>query len=422
MKKMLQWYLQDRGVSGIKVFFIRKSWIVILIIFLALLNFSMLFIVIHKTGKLEDRITGNEDPDSLTNDDVKTALVKTSNEINILREVLGFPPISVPVLNSFSEKKIEQTDRAYGYEAYYSAFEKLYSDYKKQNHISFLKNHLDSVKGFLDKYEIDTAIKSDDLSVQLIKNGRPYYNVKNDKTREIIEISPFPFEKYFDTDNEQGFLKFIENSIDDIEKKYLESVSAIKNTKTFIESAETKKILAKNKLYAVPVSAGKDDDPVVQLYNLNRETGQTVGEISYSYKNGTITLNDSAFENIDNFKKAISDIENIIDIKTNEEKMVKKSFEDITRMINDTSFKAYLEDKGFYIPAEPREDEDYHYFDIRTIENREVFIGSFAIHKITGTIYLTDFDEVPVSSIKTFGMGTSSGRVNSAGMDSKKKI
>ncbi len=398
---MLQWFLQDRGASDIKVFFIRKSYIIILLIFLALLNFTLLFIVINKTGKLEKHITGNED--------IRNTLIKTSDEINLLREVLGFPPAFVSELNTGTENKNELNDRAYGYEAYYSAFEKLYSDYKKQNLTNTLKKYLDSMKGYLDSYNliIDQDSISDDVTFYLKKNGEAYYKLTIDSSSDQIKISSFPFEKYIDAGIEKSFKDFIKLSFNEIETSFAESLSVKAKTRAFIESTEIKKILSKDKIYAVPSTpVENDEDLIIKLYNLNRETGQTVGEVSYSYKNKKIVLNDIAFDNTEDFKIAIRNIKDVIDIKTDEEKMVKKSFDDISRMINDPSFKAYLEDKGFYIAEDPREDADYQYFDIRKLEDRTVLIGSFAIHKISGTIYLTDFDEVPVSSIKSFGISS----------------
>ncbi|MCP5514348.1 MAG: hypothetical protein H7A26_02665 [Spirochaetales bacterium] len=400
MKKMLQWFLQGRGASGIKVLFIRKSYIVLLLIFLALLNFTLLFIVIIKTGKLEKQITGNED--------IRNALLKTSDEINLLREVLGFPPAFISELDSAAENKNELNDRAYGYEAYYSAFEKLYSDYKKQKLTKILKEYLASIKGYLDSYNLIIVQEevSEDVTFYLKKNGEAYYILKIDNSSDQIKTASYPFEKYIDAGNEKIIKDFINNSFTEIETLFAESLSVKAKTRAFIESAEIKKILSKDKIHAVPANVENNEDSIIKLYNLNRETGQTVGEVSYSYKNKKIMLNDIAFDNIEDFKKAVIIIKDVIDIKTNEEKAFKKSFDDIIRMINDPSFKSYLEDKGFYISEEPREDADYQYFDIRKIEDRTVLIGSFAIHKISGTIYLTDFDEVPVSSIKSFGMGS----------------
>ena len=397
---MLQWFLQGRGASGIKVLFIRKSYIVLLLIFLALLNFTLLFIVIIKTGKLEKQITGNED--------IRNALLKTSDEINLLREVLGFPPAFISELDSAAENKNELNDRAYGYEAYYSAFEKLYSDYKKQKLTKILKEYLASIKGYLDSYNLIIVQEevSEDVTFYLKKNGEPYYILKIDNSSDQIKTASYPFEKYIDAGNEKIIKDFINNSFTEIETLFAESLSVKAKTRAFIESAEIKKILSKDKIHAVPANVDNNEDSIIKLYNLNRETGQTVGEVSYSYKNKKIMLNDIAFDNIEDFKKAVIIIKDVIDIKTNEEKAFKKSFDDIIRMINDPSFKSYLEDKGFYISEEPREDADYQYFDIRKIEDRTVLIGSFAIHKISGTIYLTDFDEVPVSSIISFGMGS----------------
>ncbi len=64
-------------------------------------------------------------------------------------------------------------------------------------------------------------------------------------------------------------------------------------------------------------------------------------------------------------------------------------------------FLKYLSDNGFKLSQNYREDNDYFYYDIVSSSDKSI-IGSFSIHKVSGEIYLTDHEEVPISSLNRF--------------------
>ena len=84
-----------------------------------------------------------------------------------------------------------------------------------------------------------------------------------------------------------------------------------------------------------------------------------------------------------------------------DEKRIEKSRDDINLLAEDESFLKYLSDNGYKLSGNVREDNDYIYYDIISLSDKSI-LGSFSIHKVSGEIYLTDHEEIPVSSLNRF--------------------
>ena len=65
----------------------------------------------------------------------------------------------------------------------------------------------------------------------------------------------------------------------------------------------------------------------------------------------------------------------------------------------DTSFALLLENNGLTLSTVFREDSDYYYLDLKNSDGSSV--GAFAIQKLVGEIYLTDWEDIPLSSLRT---------------------
>jgi polyisoprenyl-teichoic acid--peptidoglycan teichoic acid transferase len=102
-----------------------------------------------------------------------------------------------------------------------------------------------------------------------------------------------------------------------------------------------------------------------------------------------------------------------IDGRTTEEKAVARSQSRIKKMAEDEAFEAFLAQRGLSLRTEPREGNDHLYFDLvstaeveqngeKTRKNR---LGSFAVLKKNGKIYLVDSEEVMISSLARLDEG-----------------
>lgn len=85
------------------------------------------------------------------------------------------------------------------------------------------------------------------------------------------------------------------------------------------------------------------------------------------------------------------------DPRTAAERATAAAFERIREIAADPAFSAYLADRGLRLRTEPRETLDFFLFEL--IDETGSAVGSFAVQKIRGTIYLADADELIITTL-----------------------
>ncbi len=394
------------------MFLLRKYLITIIAVIAILLNFSLLFILLSKTGKLEKRITMSSTAESSFNETVKTTLIKTSDEINILREILSLPAAAFPSFEENNEKSNANSNRAYGYEIYYTAFEKLYSQHTKNEAIGKLNKFISEINPILTKHKFLKDQK--DALLYLLLENNIYYSLTYNIEKEKFAASFFPFENKTDIVSADDFQSFVDNTYPKVKSVYAKALSEISLLKNYINSEDVKKSFSEKKIKTLPVTENKDIYNT-RLFTISRINNQPVGTISYSYKKEGFIINEKFYGDYEKSKNIILNIDDYIDIRLIEEKIVEQSVKDIKRMADDPSFKMFLESKGYYLSVNPREDSEHFFFDFLPSGGGK-YIGSFAINKYTGEIYLTDFEEIQLSSVKSLKT------INPDNQNLKKKI
>ncbi len=88
-----------------------------------------------------------------------------------------------------------------------------------------------------------------------------------------------------------------------------------------------------------------------------------------------------------------------MDIRSHEEIKIDELKIEMTKLIEDNGFTGFIEARGLRLVDLAREDTDYYYYDIYDGENNR--IGAFGIQKFLCELYLVDFEDVPITSIKT---------------------
>ncbi|QEN07688.1 LytR family transcriptional regulator [Oceanispirochaeta crateris] len=239
--------------------------------------------------------------------------------------------------------------------------------------------------------------KSSDFEGVLLKERSPYF--------KIVYI---PDEKRF----------LIQSYIGDSEvRDSLESKEAV----AFLQS-ETRKL---NTLYERVDRLNRD---LLQIYsdrNLRNELKKFnlyLGESAFSGKNRFIPilriddsellrivtdtehslfiLGNYKYEDLETLKQGLIDYINHNDIRTASERTDDLVEKEIVALLSDPAFKQRLDDLGFTPIMQPREDNDYIYYDF--VNEQSLRQGALALQKEFGEVYLMDGDDIPVRSLKTF--------------------
>ena len=371
----------------------------------------MLFILLSRTARLEKRITLSSNAETSFNETVKATLIKVKDEINILRDVVNLPTTSFPSFEEKDTKRDGTTDIVRGYETYYIAFEKLYSQHKKNEEIEKLNKFSAEINSLSTKYKFIKEQK--DSQLYLLSENNIYYFLEYNAEKNLFTTSAFPFENKTDIVSATDFQIFIDDTYPKVKSLYDKAISEILSLKKYFNSEDGRKTFSEKGIKALPVTENKDL-AAIKLFTINKRNNQFIGTISYSYKTEGFLINDKFYGNFEKLKEIISNIDVHFDIRTIEEKTVEQSIKEIKMIAEDPSFKMFLESRGYFLSLNPREDLENLYFDFIPTDGKK-YIGSFAINKHTGEIYLTDFEEIQISSIKTLKI------INSDNTEQKKK-
>ena len=153
----------------------------------------------------------------------------------------------------------------------------------------------------------------------------------------------------------------------------------------------------------IPSSIQPYTDYVCSLKYIDPEeqTENTLFYMGVEFPSGLFFIGSEKFPVPEEFSYALSERIRGIDTRTAAEKKVDELTELIRGLSADTSFQAFLNERGLKMASQSRENGDYLYFDLFDREGRRY--GAFAVLKKVGKIYLTDSEDVVITSLMTVG-------------------
>lgn len=395
---MLLWYLRDKGASGINVFFWKKYLIISAITFAVLLNFYLLFSVVVKTGRIEKNY--RENLENTTSELMQAYFPNIIEEINTLRSVLNLPPARIGDFSfETTDPKGDDTNLSSD-SVYYNSFEILLSHYNRLNLLSALTEYTEKLSPLLSKHSI-TGEKTESGYI-FRKNNVECFSITINNGE--YEFSSFLSEETKMFSEYKELQEILEKVIPETEKVLSTADSEIAMLQRKIGESSTRNLLREKDLLLDPAKNISSDKSRKVIFEISRTNSYTVGSISYSFIKSGFFIGKNFYENHQKVLEALVSIETVLDIRTREELLVEKSISEIKRIANDHSFKSYLENRGFYLEEEYREESDHYYFDILSIREPGKRIGSFKINKYTGFVHLTDFDNVQLSNMNLSGI------------------
>ena len=123
-----------------------------------------------------------------------------------------------------------------------------------------------------------------------------------------------------------------------------------------------------------------------------------VVNLSLDHREHHFKVNDDKFRDYEAFFQGVIRALETADTRTEEEIAEAEAKKRITAAAADPAFNAFLRNNGLTIAREPRETVHYYYFDLTRSDGTH--IGSLAVQKQYGEIYLMDEDDVMISSLR----------------------
>ena len=373
------------------------------ILFILLIIIAIQFSIL--SGKYDRQITmlSTEIEDNnrkyiLLEDDVRS-INEGSNEV---RRILSLPMSDLSI--SDSEKTIVNPEGSDDNLAFYNAVDYIiiHSD-KTQMEIDFHDLlYSDGVTEYLLKKKLQ-IIKTGPSSYELLKSHNFYFKVKTDSPRNPnIEISSIlssqeSFLLKEIIDNNSLLFSYIDHELSLLDQHYsnydllqndFENLTYDRPLNTYLDSESLKLSELKS-------------DRSGYYYIINNNDMTFSIKLALDCLSLQFTIGDSKFDKYPNFYTALIQILKDSDKRTGEIRLVDTAKLKVESVLGDEAFKAYLKQSNFKVNLISREDNDYFYYDIT--DKKDELIGSFAVQKIIGDIYLMDSEDIMISSLKYLG-------------------
>ena len=367
----------------------------IIILFLIIISFKIHYLsenFISKTDILYDEVIKNNEMIDL----LKQNILLLSNNTNELCSIAGLPQ------QNYISLMPEEINTQENNLPYFRAFDILLDNYIQSENIEYFD-------AFLKSYEFESLINEYDfavtsagtVSVILKKHENEYFNVFCDN-KSIIHIKSYLNREINIISFSKELKNFIKKETTLINQHYINLKSLLTDFNSLTVDEDILNYLYEHKLHFSKLN----EDASKYYFAINQENGQSKLNINLNKKSVLFSIKDKEYKNINSLKSGIIKILDSIDLRTSEQIIIDFSKKKIADIQNDNSFITLLSSKNLTFEKIPREDNDYFYYDI--IYNNGNSIGSIAIQKLIGEIYLMDKDDVTITSIKTIGRTGSS--------------
>lgn len=322
-----------------------------------------------------------------------------NEKANEVRAMLSLPEID------FSEKKIETensvTDNINEYLPYFNAIDYIqnYSDKTKMENNLYTFLYSATVIDYLKKHNIQIN-KTGPSSYNLFESSNLYLTItaENIKSPQIYlngitgNTNNFSLKEIITKDN--TFLSYLESEILILNEHY----SIYNNLKNkFTKLSQNKEFLIFLKLQKLEIN--KINTSLNKMFYTITNKDKSFSIIVYLDSiNLEYVIESEKFSYYSNFYKYLQQFLLESDKRTEEIKVVDTAKLKVESVLTEESFLSYLNQNKLIMNIVPREDNDYFYYDIS--EENSTIIGSLAVQKIIGDIYLMDPDDIMISSLK----------------------
>ena len=368
-----------------------RSRILIVLMFCCLAGLLIFNIVTLQTVK---KLSASAKETAAAVGNLDYTLQNMGEDLSDARNVLGLK------INSYGSDLTQDTPAppADDYAGYYSALDQLMSEFSE----SMLRK---GCSYFMESKECLDLYRSYNLTpvqkgreILLSSGGKLFYrlSILPYTTGGKVQFDAETFDKAstakISTDRELA--SFIESNNIRIHAHYAALEPVENKLEQYSRNQKLLSYLSECKLYIKK----KDAETNQTGYDIRRNDGSLLCSMMLDLVEGNITLGNIKCSNVDELWENLLKLHTLFDIRTVTQKKTESKLEELSAMVKDPAFMAFLETKGFTIAQEPQNNEESYDF---AITDRGGFkIGTLSLEKDTGEVYLFDSDNVVVSSVK----------------------
>ena len=321
-------------------------------------------------------------------------LQNMGEDLSDARNVLGLK------INSYGSDLAQDTPQAPAddYASYYSALEQLMSEFSE----SMLKK---GCSYFMESKECLDLYRSHNLTP--VQKGREILLSSGSKLFYRLSILPYTTGGKVQFDAEtfdkvstakistaMELASFIQANNARIQAHYAQLDPVAKKLDQYSRNQQLLSYLSSQKLYIKK----RADETAQTGYDIRRTDGSLLCSMMLDLVEGNITLGNIKCSDTDELWEDLLKLHTLFDIRTVSEKKTESKLEELSAMVKDPAFTAFLETKGCTIAQTPEDKLESYDF---AITDRGAFvIGTLSLEKDTGEVYLFDSDNVVISSVK----------------------
>ncbi len=380
---------------------IKKILLYTAVVLPLLLIIITLAVILKKTGSIEDRIISEFTVNNEQIEIIRKNLVRLSSDVNQTRNLVGLPESDYSFESSDGNNNSSNTKQESDNTVYFLGFEYLKNHFNDTELLRKLSLMADSdlLKSAASESSLEIMETGDGYILQ-DNSGNIYFRLKADSSdNTIIAESVFSSidKGFFPDASAEKASEYITVTTPLVRSLYKALNANITELRNITGDSVVKATLRKNKLYFDNFSSGQEKTAV----KIKRESGVTIATVILDHAENIFSFCSKKYTDYNTLRNDILNISHKCDIRTDDEKRIEKSRENLKILNEDENFIKYLSDNGYAFSDTVREDKDYYYYDINSLETG-LKIGSYAVHKVSGEIYLTDHEEVPLSSLNRF--------------------
>ncbi len=348
---------------------------------------------INQISILENQLETYRNKEIIMEDNIRI-LSKKANEV---RTMLSLPEINLYENNLENDTQNNTNE----YLPYYNAIDYIqnYSEKTKMENNLFLLLYSNTVKEYFKNNNIQIK-KTGSASYNLFKLSNLYVSIsaENIKTPQIYLSGFTGNAKYFSLkdiiDKEKDFLSYLDTELKVLNEHYSISNNLKKMFSNLNKNTDFLKFLKLQKLDINEIKTSSNK----LFYTINNKDKSFSINVYLDINDLNFEIESKEFREYTDFYKYLHKFLLESDKRTEEIKVVDIAKLKVESVLTEDSFLAYLNQNNLIIDMRPREDNDYFYYDIS--EGNSTIIGSFAVQKIIGDIYLMDPEDIMISSLK----------------------
>ena len=368
-----------------------RSRILIVLLFLCLAGLLIFNIATLQTVK---RLSASAKETAAAVGNLDYTLQNMGEDLSDARNVLGLK------INSYGSDLTKEAPEAPAddYAYYYNALDQLMSEFSETMLRKGCSYFMES-KECLDLYRSHglTPVQKG-REILLSSGGKLFYRLSilpyTTGGKVLFDAESFDKVSTAKISTEMELASFIDANNARIQAHYAALEPVVRKLDQYSRNQQLTSYLAEHKLYIKK----RDAEDTQTGYDIRRNDGSLLCSMMLDMVEGNITLGSIKCSSADELWDNLLKLHTLFDIRTVSEKKTESKLEELSAMVKDPAFMAFLETKGFSIAQTPEESPESYDF---AITDRGGFkIGTLSLEKDTGEVYLFDSDNVVVSSVK----------------------